>query len=282
LTLRYLVGLYGIALWGMILFASVAAAAEDVAPSQTWSVSLGAEYSSGDLGEGATTRSTYLPLQVTWFPTSRLDVGVEVPFLIQSGPGGSPRLYSMHQGTSAKVVARRGPGMGMGSGGGGQNTETGLGDIILRLGMIVLPEGESLPQVRPSLYVKCPTASKSRGLGTGEFDAGMGVEVVKWLGSTVLTGEAIFNYQGRASDYGLTNYFSYSAGAGYQFSGGLQPMVQVKGGTSPSDFSGQLLEARARLYWTLTRSTAVDLFVAKGLADSSPDYGGGLAVQFGF
>jgi hypothetical protein len=266
----------------MLLLSPVWGHAEETAPGTAWLVSVGAEYASGEAGDGTTTRSTYIPLVVTWFPAPWLDLGVEVPYLVQSGPSGTTRLYATHQGTMAKVVAGRGPGMGMGSGGGGENTQSGLGDIILRLGVIALPEGESIPQLRPSLYVKCPTASKSSGLGTGEFDAGAGVEAIKWLGSTVLTGEALYNYQGKVSGYGLNNFISYTAGAGYQFNGGVQPMLLLKGSTAPSDSSGQLLEARARLYWPLTRSTALDIFVSRGLVASSPDFGGGLAVQYGF
>jgi len=132
------------------------------------------------------------------------------------------------------------------------------------------------------LYIKCPTSNASDGLGTGEFDFGVGVDASKWYGDLHLIGEGFFTYQGKADGCDLKNYFSYTAGAGYQLTKSIEPMLIVKGATAPSDYSGALLEARARLIWSLTGATALDLYGSAGIADSSPDYGGGIAVLYSF
>lgn len=288
---------------GLLILAAVfpgAASAFSTTPDkpQNLSISFGAEFASGKYGTDTTTRSVYMPLIATWSPNGRFDIGMEIPVLYQNNANVTTDLYRSGQqsSTAATTVAKGGPGgsgMGLqqqGAGGPGgaatsgtsSSTVTGLGDIIMRLGVIALIEGESVPQIRPSLYVKFPTANSSDGLGTGEFDAGAGVEVTKWLGDLHLTGEGMYTWQGITEGFGLKNYFSYTGGVGYQLTEQLEPMVLVKGATPPSDYSSELLEVRARLIWTISSSTSLDLYGSHGIADSSPEYGGGIAVIYSF
>lgn len=265
---------------------------------QNVSISLGAEFASGKYGTDTTTRSVYMPLITTWSPNDRFDIGIEIPVLYQSNSNVTTDLYRNGQqsSTAATTVAKGGPGgsgMGLqqqGAGGPGGATSTGtsssavtgLGDIILRLGVIAHAEDKTMPQLRPSLYIKFPTASKNDGLGTGEFDAGAGIELTKWLGDYHLTGEGVYVWQGKADGFSLKNYFCYTGGIGYQLTEKLEPMVLVKGATAPSDYSGELLEVRARLIWTITSATSLDMYGSRDIADSSPDYGGGIAVIYSF
>jgi len=251
---------------------------------QTASISLGAEFASGKYGTDSTTRSVYMPLIATWSPNERFDVGIEVPFIYQSSSNVTTSLYSNSPQSTAAAVDKGGPGgaAALQQGGGSGSSVFGLGDIIMRFGVVALPEGDKVPQVRPSLFVKFPTANTSDGLGTGEFDAGVGIEVTKWFGDVHLTGEGYYTYQGKAAGFGLKNYFSYTGGVGYQLSEHIEPMVIVKGATAPSDYSTELLEVRARVIWSITSSTSLDLYGSKGLADSSPEYVGGIAVIYSF
>jgi Putative MetA-pathway of phenol degradation len=271
------------------------AASEAPEKPQTATISLGAEFASGKYGTDSTTRSFYMPLIMTWFPTNRIDVGIEIPFIYQSSSNVTTDLYRNNQTVTAiETVARGGPG---GSGGtimqqqSGSSTVTsgtsdsavsGIGDIILRLGVIALFEDKLLPQIRPSLFVKVPTANSSDGLGTGEYDAGIGVEASKWFGDAHLLGEAFYTWQGKATGFGLKNYVSYTVGAGYQLTDNVKPMLMIKGASAPSTYSDYLLETRAKVIWSVTNTTSVDLFVSHGISDSSPDYGGGLAIIYSF
>jgi hypothetical protein len=259
-----------------------------------FSISLGAEFASGDYGTNTTTRSMYMPLILTWFPTERIDVGVEVPYIYQSNANVTTSLYLNNQTTTTAKKATKlgGPGGGPGGGlavgtatavaGSSGSSVSGLGDIILRLGVIALFEGDKAPQLRPSLFVKFPTASTSDGLGTGEFDAGGGIEAAKWFGNVIVTGEALYNFQGRVDGFGLKNYLSYTAGLGYQATSSVRPMLLLKGATAPSSYSGNLLEARIQMLWDITKTTALDLYAAHGITDSSPEYGAGIAIVYTF
>lgn len=256
------------------------------------SVSIGAEYASGSYGTETTTRSVYLPLIATWLITDRFDAGIEVPFLYQNNSNVTTRLYRNEQATmAAKSTGRGGPG-GTGGPGGQPGTASpagdstaavsGLGDIILRLGVIALFESDTAPQLRPSLLVKFPTAKTANGLGTGEFDFGVGVDASKWLGKLHIFGEGSYVWQGKADGFGLKDYCGLTTGIGYQISEKVEPMLLLKGATAPSTYSGDLLEARARLLWKLADSTSLDLFIARGITDSSPDYNGAVAVVYSF
>jgi hypothetical protein len=97
-----------------------------------------------------------------------------------------------------------------------------------------------------------------------------------------LAGEGFYTYQGKVNGLGLKDYFSFTTLVGYQLTEKLQPMLLVKGATAPSSYSDGLLEARARVIWSLSGTTSLDLFVSHGIADSSPEYGGGLAAIYSF
>jgi len=263
---------------------------------QTASISLGAEFASGNYGTDSATRSLYMPLIATWLPNERLDISIEVPFIYQSSSNVTTVLYNTSQSaTINKTMFRGGPGGNSGTilqqqaggftsttAGSSTSAVSGLGDIILRLGVIALFEDTGIPQLRPSLFIKCPTADFSDGLGTGEFDFGVGLEAIKWLGNLQVTGEGFYNYQGKVDGFGLKNYFSYTAGVGYQLTKTVEPMLLIKGATAPSSYSGALLEARVRVIWSVTDTTSLDLYGSRGIADNSPDYGGGAAVTYSF
>ena len=251
------------------------------------SISIGGELSSGKYNTGGTTRRIYLPLIISWYPTERLDASVELPFLYQSSSDITTTIYQTTTAmTSSGSVARRGgPGGQVGTAGTAgtdSSAVSGLGDIILRAGYILSFESSSLPQIKTSLFVKTPTASLSDGLGTGEFDFGGGVDLSKWLGDMYLAGEALYNYQGRVAGFGLKNYLSYNGTVGYQMMHSILPMLVIKGATAPSDYSDNLLEIRGRLLLPIDQTTTIDLFVSRGISQSSPDYAGGVAVIYSF
>lgn len=280
----------------LVLIGSTPALAANDLPGPHGSISLGAEYASGRYGTDATVRSVYLPLIVTWLPTNRFDLSLEIPYLFQSSDQVTTDLYRNGQGTVTRVPVGRG-GYGRNrsaaqpsqpeaeiaaSSAASGSDVSGLGDLILRLGFIALPEGAHTPQLRPSLFVKIPTARAEDGLGTGEFDGGLGLGASKWVGNLQLAGEGFYNYQGKAEGFGLRNYVSWTAQAGYLLTENLEPFLVVKGATAPAASSGNLLEGRVRILWSFAAATVLDLYLARGLTDSSPDYGAGLAVCYSF
>lgn len=273
---------------------ALASSALPVSETTTAALSLGAEFASGQYGTDSTVRSLYLPLIATWLPTERWDISIEIPLIYQTSSHVTTELYRSSQGTmTATAAAYGGPG---GNSGGGSQLEagsssssvssasdvSGLGDILLRAGFIAHFEGSNTPQLRPSLFVKFPTASTKDGLGTGEFDAGIGVDASQWFGNVNISGEGVYTWQRKAAGFGLKNYASLTTGVGYQLTENVRPILILKGATAPSTYSDSLLEVRARVLWFLSNRTALDLYASRGLTESTPDYGGGMTVSYSF
>lgn len=277
------------------MFSAVSWSADLSGKEPAASISIGAEFSSGTYNSATTTSSLYIPLVVSWYPTERLDMSIEVPYVYQSSSQVTTSLYQNNAAvTSQQTVARRGGPGGMisnttsstvgstSSVNGNRHAVSGLGDIILRTGYIPVFEQGNIPQLRASLFVKTPTASVSDGLGTGEFDYGGGFDLSKWFGDFHLAAETSYTWQGKIDGYGLKNYFSYTLVTGYQITRNLRPMLVLKGASAPSEFSDHLRELRARMVWNLTSRTSLDSFISRGLSDSSPDYGGGISAVYSF
>ena len=152
-----------------------------------FSLGIGFDYDTGDYGTGVDSDFISVPLYIDIYPTARLDLELIVPYVYQSVEGGDV----------ATVVYRtaggyaRGPARGQGRAAKGTTTtttsnrrdssESGLGDITLTGGYILVEESQRMPRIRPTLYLKIPTADEDKGLGTGEFDFGPGLTLGKWL-----------------------------------------------------------------------------------------------------
>jgi hypothetical protein len=168
---------------------------------------------------------------------------------------------------------------GVGNGGTGQG---GVGDITVKAGYVLVPEKNMIPQIRPNIFVKFPTADKTKSLGTGEYDGGFGLEFWKWMDNWCTYAEAGYAIQGKSSNIALKDYLYYTVGAGYQVTDTFRPMFLLKGSTATVVGGEPSLEARLKLKYQATQHTGVEGYLAKGITASSPDYGTGLAVFYDF
>lgn len=263
------------------------------ADDYTYSIGQGFEFSSGKYGTTTRTDSIYAPLTIIASPTNRLGFSLEIPFIYQSngnvvtgiGRGGM-------QGSRTTMLSVAGMSSMSGSGGGmspstassasADQSESGLGDITLKVGYTLIPEKDSMPQIRPTAFVKFPTADKNKSLGTGEFDEGFAVELSKWFGDWNPFAEAGYTVQGRSTQLSLRNYLAYNAGVGYQVTDNFRPILLIKGTTPPADGASSLLEVRLKLKYQATKHTGIDGYFAKGITTNSPDYGTGLSIYYDF
>lgn len=261
-----------------------------LAEDYAYSVSQGFEFSSGKYGTNIRTDTIYAPLTFMVSPTNRLGLSLEIPFVYQSNSnvvssiarggmqGGKTTMLS-----TVGMSGMSGSGDGMSPVSGSTNqSESGLGDITLKIGYILFPEKDSIPQIRPTAFVKFPTADKNKSLGTGEFDEGFAVEMSKWFGNWNPFAETGYVVQGKSAQLSLKNYMAYNAGVGYQVAENFRPILLIKGTTPPADGASSLLEVRMRLKYQATNHTGIDGYVAKGITTNSPDYGTGLSVYYDF
>lgn len=214
----------------------MAAVAEDVEPPKPtshWRVSGTVNYSSGSYGADSKTNIVYAPLTIRRIFRDG-DVSLTIPFISISGTGavrvvgGVPtRTGSVARATAAPAGggARRGKAPGD-SPLTSSTTDSGLGDIILRGRYYLIEESTILPLVALTGRIKFPTADADRGLGTGEFDEGVGVELTKRLADRWLAYlDGGYNFIGDAPDTDFHNQWWYDAGIGYDVTDNLHMSV---------------------------------------------------------
>lgn len=248
------------------------------ATAKTFAFGLGINYASGDYGTDTTTRSVRVPLTLDYFPNDRLDFELVVPFLYQN---------------NSNTIASGGMNFpsGRGSGGGGgmmqssttsSGSQSGLGDITLTAGYVVQKETDSLPGIRPLLYLKFPTGDKDKGLGTGEFDVGAGIGLVKWFGPWYSFAEGRYIFQGSNSTLGLKDYATFEGEAGYLVSKRFLPTLDLWWSTPPADAASDQVELRLKGNYWLSDSARLEPYLAKGLTSDAADYGAGVALFYSF
>jgi outer membrane putative beta-barrel porin/alpha-amylase len=255
---------------------SVCAGADD-----TWQTGLSLYHSSGDYGTGSTTTVTSVPLSIRRLFDNG-DVTLIVPYVSVTGDcgvtllsgvpnrtGGTCPVVTTANGKRTRTLQTR-------------TTESGLGDIVLRGRYYVLDEQALLPTVALTAKVKFPTADRDRGLGTGEFDEGLGVELYKklsdaWIGFVDLG----YTVLGDPPDVNLRNQWNYNVGAGYYVTKELLLSAYYEGWTAvlPGLSSPRDLLFAVNLAANPIRLNAS---IARGLSDGSPDWAfmAGLSVRF--
>jgi Putative MetA-pathway of phenol degradation len=208
------------------------------APERNWQIGLTPSYSSGNFGSNTTSSFVYAPLSIRRIFRDG-DVSLSIPFVSVTSNGsvtlvgGQPNNVDdsgscYRDGVlDPEEVARRPErcaGLPQFQGGGGTSvtsrsqtvTNSGLGDIVLKGRYYIVEERDYVPLIAVTARMKLPTASASKGLGTGEFDHGYGLEVSKMLGEkwiAFLSGG--YTFIGNPDGFALRNQYWYDVGAGY-------------------------------------------------------------------
>jgi hypothetical protein len=287
-----------------LLIVAGASHADSSPPS--FAIGLGFDVSRGAFGGDTTSSFVSAPVMIDWYPTTRLDFELSVPLYYQQtlksvsangsvvakeaargpmGGAGSSTMggTSLSPGPVAESTNSATVSTSSGSGGGVLGNDYGMGDITLTGGYNLLEDGESSLLVRPTLYIKFPTADESKGFGTGKFDFGAGVALSKWLGSWQPFTEGRYIVQGAANDgSGALNFLTVDAGLAYRWTERLVTSVYARTGSALFEGTTAPLEARLKVSWRFGEKTYTDLYALKGFGDGSPDYGGGasLFVEF--
>lgn len=155
---------------------------------------------------------------------------------------------------------------------GARNTESGPGDLILRGGLVLVPEGERGFSVDGSLALKLPTADETRGLGTGETDFGAFLSLRRRFETIKLS---LLGGYIKIGDPPLLNYNdSYLYGVGVSRSFGRTELfasyegrrAMVPGAVNPR-------EINAGFFHVLSSDYAIKGGAFSGLNSGGPDFG---------
>ncbi len=251
------------------------ALAEDERP--WWALSTSFNYSVGNYGTGKDTTFIYVPFTLGVTPLDRLTVSLTVPYIRQTsqtvvftGGGVAVRRNQKNQlntPTQSNVT----------------QTEDGLGDLLLKGSFIVLPEQTLAPEIAPYVKIKFPTADDSRGLGTGEFDETLGVDLSKrffdrWFGYVSVA----YTFIGSPPGEDLRNTFGWSVGAAYAVLQPLSVFAFVDGNTAIARGQADPVELRVGAEYKLFKALKLTGSVTRGLTNGAADWGvsAGLALRF--
>jgi outer membrane putative beta-barrel porin/alpha-amylase len=212
-------------------------------------LSTSVDYSVGDYGTGKNTTLVYVPFTLGVRPLDRFWLSVTVPFLYQHGQnvvitGGGVASRKGQKGKFAQPAQSK--------------TEEGLGDVLLKASVILIPEKEFIPEVTPYFKVKFPTADKDRGLGTGEFDETLGVDVSKRLIASLFGYlELAYTFIGEPAGTTLHNSFGWSVGAGYAIVPPFSVFAFLEGATAISPGQEDPLDLRVGAELKLVKALRV-------------------------
>ena len=219
-------------------------------------ISFGAYYSKGDYGEPLDTRITYLPLSYN------LDIGnwgfqVWVPHLRVEGLG---NVLVNIGGVSRAVAATQ------------TSTSNGIGDAIATLIYRVDPFTAFAPFIDLRLDVKLPTAAEEKGLGTGETDYSIQVDLSQNLGNSVVFATLGHNFRGSSSLYeGLQDSSFIQLGFAYPLSQQLSVGAFYDFREPATSFTPETHEVVPYLTWQFNKHWSLTAMTTWGFTDASAD-----------
>jgi hypothetical protein len=226
-------------------------------------ISSGLDYSSGKYGGTSTTRILYAPLTVqARFGFFRLRVSSG--WMEIDGDG-------VIAGVDGPIVL---------PGGGSAHHTSGLADTVVQAG-VRLTSGVDFPCVELVGKVKLPTADKDKALGTGEVDYAAQVDVYQTFGATTIFGTAGYKVYGDPPTLDLNDVPYGSAGVSFKASPQWSLGGSIDWRQKITSTSGDKLQITPFAKFKLATDWSIIAYGDAGLADGSPDWGGGFAVKWG-
>ena len=244
-----------------VLLVSWACAPVNAEPDGSYTVTLGVDVSSGDYGGTEETDLIFMPVSLSYssFPwTFRLTV----PYLRIDGP------VSVVDGQPVATTSAN------------NTTEDGLGDLSLAVTYSVedpLPGGIF---VDLKTRLKAPTASRSKGLGTGRRDISVQADLFKAAGNWTPFATLGYKFTGDPPDLDLNDSAFASIGTDYRLKGPWHLGASLDYREPISQLSDDGLEFVPYAAWRIRPSVILNTYLVLGLSDGSPDQGFGLQLSY--
>lgn len=173
------------------------------------------------------------------------------------------------------------PFIGLRNSGEDTSTEMGLGDVIFKGKYYLVPQAGFRPGLDIVGKIKLPTASESQDLGTGEFDAGVGIESSYELkNGHLLFADAEYTLIGDSPGYDYDNRVVLDVGYGYPWSDDTLVSVFVEHRSAIVRSSEDSRSIMLFVDHRLLRNVHADLLVELGLSDGAADLGMAVGLRF--
>ncbi len=199
----------------------------------------------------------------------RFDLSVTLPYMFRNGNTAVSVVNGWAFRTGARTNLR--------------GSDNGFGDAVLEGNLYLLDEEKSWPiSLTLTGNVKAPSAPKSRGLGTGKFDEGIGFRLDKGLAeSWVVSAGADYTFVGRIPEAKLKDVFSFYAGLFRKFTARLAGVISYEQSTPLLAGARSFRDVTMGLNYRATKKDSVFLGATVETA-SNPDYGITLAFSSRF
>ncbi len=226
-------------------------------------ISTGFDYSEGDYGDTEDTNILYVPssIKLTYGPWA---AKVTVPYLFIEGLGsviGEEGIIDVASGSVLK-------------------DDDGIGDVVTSLTYTEDIDAQDI-YLDFTGKAKIPIADEDKGLGTGETDYTLTIDVTKVVGKASVYGGVGRKFVGKNSDLDLDNVWMLNVGADYQVLpktniGLSYDFRQSAGdGDNPSEITGYV-------NYKITDRVSLQLYGVGGLSDGSPDMAVGSQISYKF
>ncbi len=265
-----------------------------------FSASVGGDYSRGDYGSSESTNVFYMPFSAK-YETGAFTYNLTIPWLRVTGPGDVvPGGFGGAGGAAsvgAVVCINKGKGncnngggtiVSGGGGGGGstttstRSTESGIGDIVAAATYNAIDGGENGFVVDFTGRIKFPTASDSKGLGSGKTDYAVQVNVDKNFGGPYVSAGLGYKVLGEPDGVSFDNVIFGSLGGGYKLSKSTEMGVSYDWATAAVNGATRPQEVSIYCSHYLSDNYKISGVLYTGLSNASPDVGGGLTLSYYF
>lgn len=233
-----------------------------------FSLLTGLEYSEADYGTADTTALWRIPISLTYRKTN-ISLFASMPLLFASSDGDI--IVSNKTSMPSKMVSTSAK---------GQNTEVGVGDIILAASYYFTPDVRKELSYRLTGGVKIGVADEDKGFGTGEDDVYLEGGAVKNLDEYILSGTLGYEMNGDSSDYVYNDVFYGTLGLTRQLAMNKQVGTYLYFSEALSETADAPLELSVFYSTPTAKTRSVYLYLSKGFSDASPDFALGGNVQF--
>jgi hypothetical protein len=253
---------------------------EDQGPKPSWRVGGSAFYTSGKYGTDVRTDTLYVPTSLRRL-FSNGDLTLVIPYVSVTSNCGVTLVNGVPLRTGGLCPSTTSPSGTFPS----RVTESGLGDLLL-IGRYYLYTEQTdglMPSVMVSGRVKAPTADRDRGLGTGEWDEGVGLGLTKMLASKLVGFTDVgYTFIGKPDGANLRDQWSYDVGLGYY----VLPTVLVSLYYEEARAVVPTFENPRDVFlatsWRVTNDFRLNAGLVKGLSSGAPEYGASVGASMRF
>jgi hypothetical protein len=243
----------------------------DTASTQSggFSLTTGADYSTGKYGGTASTDMLYVPLTGAYEMDKWL-FKLTVPYIRVTGPGNVVRGVGRIKNKAAAP-------------GNATTTQSGLGDVVAGVTRNLIDVTSSGTLVDLTGKIKFGTADAGKALGTGENDYGAQIDVTQRVTAALSAfGSVGYKFVGSPTGAELKNVVYGEGGAAVKLGAGLGLGAIFHASQAPSPASGPERDITGYLTQQLSERWKLQIYGDHGFASGSPDWGGGAMASFKF